>query len=101
MAPQAFSAPTLGATSKVIKKNEEVRRSRDSRFRSRTREVGSKENQEIGSAGSDDSGHFLSDGHSWIVSVLPHLEQQALYASFEPHFKGDFFSGGGMHSKRW
>ena len=63
MAPQAFSAPTLGATSKVIKKNEEVRRSRDSRFRSRTREVGSKENQEIGSAGSDDSGHFLSDGH--------------------------------------
>jgi prepilin-type N-terminal cleavage/methylation domain-containing protein/prepilin-type processing-associated H-X9-DG protein len=38
------------------------------------------------------------NGKGWIVSVLPHLEQQALYASFEPHFKGDFFSGGGMHS---
>ncbi len=39
------------------------------------------------------------NGKGWIVSVLPHLEQSALYSSFEPHFKGDFFSSGGFNSR--
>jgi prepilin-type N-terminal cleavage/methylation domain-containing protein len=38
------------------------------------------------------------NGKGWIVSILPQLEQTALYADFEPHFKGDFFSGGGLNS---
>ena len=38
------------------------------------------------------------NGKGWIVSILPQLEQSALYAAFEPHFKGDFFSGGGLNS---
>lgn len=38
------------------------------------------------------------NGKGWIVSILPQLEQSALYAAFEPHFKGDFFSGGGFNS---
>lgn len=38
------------------------------------------------------------NGKGWIVSVLPQLEQASLYAAFEPHFKGDFFSGGGLNS---
>ena len=36
------------------------------------------------------------NGKGWIVSILPQLEQTALYAAFEPHFKGDFFSRGGL-----
>ena len=38
------------------------------------------------------------NGKGWIVSILPQLEQTALYAAFEPHFKGDFFSRGGFNS---
>jgi prepilin-type N-terminal cleavage/methylation domain-containing protein len=38
------------------------------------------------------------NGKGWIVSILPQLEQTALYTAFEPHFKGDFFSGGGLNS---
>ena len=38
------------------------------------------------------------NGKGWIVSVLPQLEQANLCAAFEPHFKGDFFSGGGLNS---
>ncbi len=38
------------------------------------------------------------NGKGWIVSILPQFEQTALYAAFEPHFKGDFFSGGGLNS---
>ncbi len=38
------------------------------------------------------------NGKGWIVSVLPQLEQANLYAAFTPHFKGDFFSGGGLNS---
>lgn len=38
------------------------------------------------------------NGKGWIVSVLPQLEQPALYAAFQPHFSGDFFSGGGLNS---
>jgi len=38
------------------------------------------------------------NGKGWIVSMLPQLEQANLYAAFEPHFKGDFFSGGGLNS---
>jgi len=38
------------------------------------------------------------NGKGWIVSVLPQLEQANLYAAFEPHFNGDFFSGGGLNS---
>src|SRR4051794_20827119 len=38
------------------------------------------------------------NGKGWIVSILPHLEQDALYRQFEPGFQGDFFSGNGMKS---
>ncbi|MBC8355646.1 MAG: DUF1559 domain-containing protein [Planctomycetes bacterium] len=35
-------------------------------------------------------------GKGWIVSMLPQLEQQALYDEFKIGFAGDFFSGGGL-----
>lgn len=36
------------------------------------------------------------NGKGWIVGVLPHLEQQAVYDKLAPGFDGDFFSGGGL-----
>lgn len=36
------------------------------------------------------------NGKGWIVSILPHLEQQNLFDQFEPGFIGDFGSGGGL-----
>jgi len=36
------------------------------------------------------------NGKGWTVSILPHVEQQALFDQFEPCFRGDFFSGGGL-----
>jgi prepilin-type processing-associated H-X9-DG protein len=42
--------------------------------------------------------HANAGGKGWIVSILPQLEQTALYAEFTPHFHGDFFSGGGLNS---
>lgn len=36
------------------------------------------------------------NGKGWIVSILPELEQAALYAQFSRCFDGDFFSGGGL-----
>src|SRR5688572_7278344 len=36
------------------------------------------------------------NGKGWIVSILPQLEQSALFAEFEPGFNGDMFSGGGI-----
>lgn len=38
------------------------------------------------------------NGKGWTVSILPHVEQQALFDEFEPFFRGDFFSGGGLKS---
>ena len=38
------------------------------------------------------------NGKGWIVSILPQLEEQALYDAFVPGFKGDFFSGGGIRT---
>ena len=38
------------------------------------------------------------NGKGWIVGILPQIEQQALYESFRPGFRGDFFSGGGIFS---
>lgn len=38
------------------------------------------------------------NGKGWIVSILPQLEQAGLFAAFEPHFNGDFFSAGGLNS---
>lgn len=35
-------------------------------------------------------------GKGWIVSILPHLEEQPLYDQFVPCFKGNFESNGGM-----
>jgi prepilin-type processing-associated H-X9-DG protein/prepilin-type N-terminal cleavage/methylation domain-containing protein len=37
-------------------------------------------------------------GKGWIVSVLPQLEEEALFLQFTPYFSGDFFSGGGLMS---
>jgi prepilin-type N-terminal cleavage/methylation domain-containing protein len=36
------------------------------------------------------------DGRGWILTLLPYLEQQALYDKFAPVFKSDFLSGGGL-----
>jgi prepilin-type N-terminal cleavage/methylation domain-containing protein/prepilin-type processing-associated H-X9-DG protein len=36
------------------------------------------------------------DGRGWILTILPHLERQALYDQFAAVFGGDFFSGGGL-----
>lgn len=36
------------------------------------------------------------NGKGWIVSVLPFIEQKALYTEFLPRFNGDMFSGQGM-----
>jgi prepilin-type N-terminal cleavage/methylation domain-containing protein/prepilin-type processing-associated H-X9-DG protein len=36
------------------------------------------------------------NGKGWIVSILPHLEQQVLFDSFVPGFDGDFFSSSGI-----
>lgn len=38
------------------------------------------------------------NGKGWIVNILPQLEQTPLFAAFEPHIKGDFFSSGGFNS---
>jgi prepilin-type N-terminal cleavage/methylation domain-containing protein/prepilin-type processing-associated H-X9-DG protein len=38
------------------------------------------------------------NGKGWIVSVLPQLEQQALYDQFVPFFDGDFFTGYALKS---
>lgn len=38
------------------------------------------------------------NGKGWIVSILPQLEQQALYDEFVPFFAGDFFTGYGLKS---
>ena len=38
------------------------------------------------------------NGKGWIVSILPQLEQQALYDQFVPFFDGDFFTGYGLKS---
>jgi len=38
------------------------------------------------------------NGKGWIVSILPELEQQALYSQFVQGFNGDFFSGDGLMS---
>lgn len=38
------------------------------------------------------------NGKGWIVSILPQIEQEALYLQFIPCFSGDFFSGGGLMS---
>ena len=35
-------------------------------------------------------------GKGWIVSVLPFMEQTALYDKFTPGFKGDFSANGGL-----
>lgn len=37
-------------------------------------------------------------GKGWMISILPHLEQPALYHAFETTFNGDFFSGGGLRT---
>ncbi len=36
------------------------------------------------------------NGQSWIVSILPQLEQQGVYDKLAPGLAGDFFSGGGL-----
>lgn len=36
------------------------------------------------------------NGKGWIVGILPHLEQRALYDSLSLGFDGDFLSGGGI-----
>jgi prepilin-type N-terminal cleavage/methylation domain-containing protein/prepilin-type processing-associated H-X9-DG protein len=36
------------------------------------------------------------NGKGWIISILPHMEQQALYAQFEPGFNGFFGSNLGL-----
>lgn len=38
------------------------------------------------------------NGKGWVVSVLPQLEQIALYNEFASTFSGDFFTGGGIRS---
>ena len=38
------------------------------------------------------------NGKGWIVSVLPHLEQQPLFDQFSPCFNGDFSLGAGIRS---
>ena len=35
-------------------------------------------------------------GRGWIIEALPFMEQQPLYAAFEPSRVGDMFSGGGI-----
>lgn len=35
-------------------------------------------------------------GKGWAVSVLPQLDQQPLYGSFQQYFDGNFFSGSGF-----
>jgi len=36
------------------------------------------------------------NGKGWIVSVLPHMDQQNLFDRFEPCFEGDIGGGGGL-----
>ena len=38
------------------------------------------------------------NGKGWIVGLLPHLEEQALYDQFVPCFQGDFFTGYGIRA---
>ena len=37
------------------------------------------------------------NGKGWIVSILPQLEQEALYGQFTPFFVGDFLTGFGLN----
>ncbi|GIW94845.1 MAG: hypothetical protein KatS3mg110_2886 [Pirellulaceae bacterium] len=36
------------------------------------------------------------NGKGWTASILPQVEQQALFDQLEPCFRGDFFQGGGL-----
>ncbi len=38
------------------------------------------------------------NGKGWMVSILPQIEESALYDQFTRTFSGDFFSGGGLKS---
>lgn len=38
------------------------------------------------------------NGKSWMVSILPQLEESSLYDQFARTFVGDFFSNGGLKS---
>jgi prepilin-type N-terminal cleavage/methylation domain-containing protein len=40
----------------------------------------------------------FANGKGWIVSILPQLEQMALYEQFLPAFNGNFGSGQGINS---
>lgn len=40
------------------------------------------------------------NGKGWIVSILPQLEQSAIYEQLSIGFDGDFFSGNGMFDPR-
>lgn len=44
------------------------------------------------------SGSPALNGKGWIVSVLPHIEQQPLFDAFTPYFGGDFLAGSGLMS---
>ena len=37
-------------------------------------------------------------GKGWVISILPHLEEQALYDQFKPGLEGNFWSGGGIRN---
>ncbi|QDU30763.1 hypothetical protein ETAA8_59110 [Anatilimnocola aggregata] len=39
----------------------------------------------------------VRNGKGWIVSILPHAEQTALYTRFEKYFNGDFTGGAGLN----
>jgi len=36
------------------------------------------------------------DGHGWILTTLPYLEQGNLHRKFEPYLQGNFLSGSGL-----
>jgi prepilin-type N-terminal cleavage/methylation domain-containing protein/prepilin-type processing-associated H-X9-DG protein len=40
------------------------------------------------------------NGKGWLVSILPQIEQAVLFDQFEPAFRGNFFTGGGLRSDR-
>lgn len=42
------------------------------------------------------SGAVNTTGKGWIISILPFIEEQALYEKFEPAFGGEFYFGGGV-----
>ena len=41
-------------------------------------------------------GQVGKNAKGWIISILPQLEQQALFDQFIPGFLGEFYSGGGL-----